>query len=93
MSGSTRCVRTTLTGFVFVEEMFEACENFERFYTLCKDHTDWELDGGKPMHPEACNHLSRIYTQIADLLDKEDEDMDQQLAYLKKACDMAKEGE
>ena len=79
---------------LYVGEIFEASENFEHFYQLCKDHADWELDGGKPMHPEACNNLSRIYTKIAEVFDEEEDgDMDQQLAYLKKACDTAKEGE
>lgn len=67
-------------------------ENFERFYELCKEYPEWELDGGKPMHPEACNHLSRIYTAVAAELDEEGQDMNQQITYLKKAYDMSKEG-
>lgn len=77
-------------------DTYEAAENFEMFYSLCKGHTDWELEGGRPMHPEACNNLSRIYTAIAALCEKQQADntdsVEQQLAYLKKAYDMAKEG-
>ena len=70
----------------------EAMDNFELFYKLCKDKPDWELEGGQPMHVEACNHLSRIYTTVASKEYGSPDDVDQQLHFLKKAYEMAKEG-
>ena len=67
-------------------------ENFELFYKLCKDKSHWELDNGQPMHVEACNNLCRIYTSTAESEYGAADDVDQQLHFLKKAYEMAKEG-
>ena len=83
---------TTLHGCTVADETLDAMDNFELFYKLCKDKPTWELDNGQPMHVEACNHLCRIYTTTAEREYASKDDVDQQLHFLKKAYEMAKEG-
>ena len=72
-------------------EHYDAAENFERFYSLCKDKPDFNMDDGREMHPLACNHLCRIYTTIAKQYESNG-NLNQYLSYLQKAYDHAKEG-
>ena len=76
---------------MLVGDYFTGAENFEVFYKLSKGKNDWELEGGMPMHPESCNHLTRIYTTIANNFDMQG-DLQHYLAYLAKAYESAKEG-
>ena len=70
---------------------FEAAGNFEMFYELTRGRAEWELEEGQSMDTEACKHLCRIYTSIAEEFESSG-DLKQYLSYLQKAYDMAKEG-
>ena len=70
-----------------------AAENFELFYNLSKDKTEWvSEDDGKTYFFQSCTHLMRIYTTIAEEM-KQGKDLQTYLMFLKKAYDMAKEGD
>lgn len=69
----------------------QAAENFEQFYKLSKDHVEWVTDDGVKLHVEACIHLSRIYTKLAEEEEKLG-NLEQYQALLDKAYQMAREG-
>ena len=73
-------------------QVFDAVDNFEKFYSLSKDKPDFDMDDGRQMHPLACIHLCRIYTTIAKQYESTG-NLTQYLSYLQKAYDHAKEGE
>lgn len=68
-----------------------AAQNYENFYELTSEHTDWTYEEDKYMHCEACNHLARIYTNIA-FQHEEVDNKEMYLSYLNQACDMAVKG-
>ena len=68
-----------------------AAQNYESFYRLTEDHTDWIFEEDKNMHCESCKHLARIYTTIAHG-HEEAGDMENFLQFLNRACDMAVKG-
>ncbi len=70
---------------------FDAADNFEEFYALCKDKSDFTMEDGTEMYPLACTHLCRIYTTIAKQFETHG-DLQQYLSFLQKAYDHAKEG-
>ena len=74
-----------------VGDNLDAAENFERFYELSKEHVDWVSDDGIKLHVQACCHLSRIYTKLAEQEERRG-DLEQYQALLEKAYQMAKEG-
>ena len=78
----------------FSGDVNNAMDNFELFYKLSENNTEWELFNGQPMHVEACNHLCRIYTSMADRQQGSvgSQESEQEIHYLKKAFEMAKEG-
>lgn len=72
-------------------DFFAAAENYEQFYKLTKDKSDWQFEDGKDMHSESCNHLTRIYTTIAKRHEA-DGNLELNLSCLNQAHDMAMEG-
>ncbi|KAL8617141.1 hypothetical protein ACOMHN_014311 [Nucella lapillus] len=76
-------------------DFFGAAEHFEACYDLCKANLEgwvsYATEKGKVnTFTEACVHLYRIYTSIADQLEKEEEP-EKMLEFLTKAFDKTKE--
>ncbi|XP_071951575.1 tetratricopeptide repeat protein 29-like [Antedon mediterranea] len=69
----------------------KATENFEEFYNLTSKN-EWCTSDGKNLHSSACEHLRRVYTAVADALQKGDSDnAELAIKYFQQAFDMAKE--
>ncbi|XP_071847105.1 tetratricopeptide repeat protein 29-like [Apostichopus japonicus] len=66
----------------------DAAAHFEEYYTLAKEK-QWKTEEGISLHSEACEHLRRLYTAIADTHRKTD--TEEEINCLQKAFDMAKE--
>ncbi|XP_014665391.1 PREDICTED: tetratricopeptide repeat protein 29-like [Priapulus caudatus] len=67
-----------------------AAAYFESFYNLTACQY-WEDDNGRLLRSIACEHLTRIYTKMAERVSPVDRD--NAMAYLLKAYDKAKEGD
>lgn len=72
-------------------DILAAMDNFEAFYKLSTDQP-WELSSGQSMFTAACDHLSRVYSAMAEIQEKDEKPV-QQLEFLRKAYEMALEGE
>ncbi len=72
-------------------DFFSAADNFELFYNLCQDKSEWTFSEGEPMHYEASINLARIYTTIADHMESEGS-VDTALEFLAKAYEMSQGG-
>ncbi|XP_077984211.1 tetratricopeptide repeat protein 29-like isoform X1 [Glandiceps talaboti] len=70
----------------------KAAEHFETFYQLSSRNSNWRTEDGQSLHAMACDHLRRLYTTMAENLQKaEEKDLQQAIQYLLKAFEMAKE--
>ncbi len=72
-------------------DFFSAADNFELFYNLCQEKSDWTFSGGEPMHYEAATNLARIYTTIAKHMESEGS-LDSAVEFLAKAYEMSQGG-
>jgi hypothetical protein len=66
-------------------ELQQAAKHYESFYALTEGHEEWTFDNEQMMHCEACKHLTRIYTTIAQGC----QDLVQSIEYLTKATEMS----
>lgn len=70
------------------KEFDNAAGHFEEYYTLAKEKK-WKTEEGISLHAEACEHLRRLYTAIAETHHKTDPE--EEINCLLKAYEMAKE--
>ncbi|XP_038055476.1 tetratricopeptide repeat protein 29-like [Patiria miniata] len=74
------------------KEYQEAVEHFESFDELTSKNPDWTNAEGQSLHSEACEHLRRLYTTIAETYQQgEDKDLQEAITNLLKAFEKAKE--
>ncbi|XP_070553765.1 tetratricopeptide repeat protein 29-like isoform X2 [Ptychodera flava] len=79
-------------GFEHNKTYDKAAEHFETFYKLASRNTHWRTEEGLSLHAMSCDHLRRLYTEMAENLQKgEQKDLKQAIQYLLKAFEMAKE--
>ncbi|XP_022108504.1 tetratricopeptide repeat protein 29-like [Acanthaster planci] len=74
------------------KEYREAAVHFEAFDDLTSKNPDWKNAEGQSLHSEACEHLRRLYTTIAEIYQQgEGKDPQEAIANLLKAFEKAKE--
>ncbi|XP_033632258.1 tetratricopeptide repeat protein 29-like [Asterias rubens] len=74
------------------KENSEAAEHFEAFYELASKNPAWVNGEGQSLHSEACEHLRRLYTTIAEMYQAgEEKDPQEAISNLLKAFEKAKE--